>query len=161
MRPALFLAPAFLLLAACVDAPITAAHLAPDGQLRDSLSQDALIDARVEGTAERLEITGVLAVQDAGALEDTALFDRKSDATAVHLHLRVDNLSRARAVRFVWRRGEETRERIDFIVPSDTLMPAAALPLADAAPGEWVVEVYAVESTGDAPLLYRRQFEIT
>ncbi|MEE9382793.1 MAG: hypothetical protein V3V08_05200 [Nannocystaceae bacterium] len=149
---------------ACVDAPITSAHLSADGQLRASMTQHAF-DSDSAGNrlaARTLGLTAVLAPEANGALEDATVFRTRAHdpEAAVNLHLRADHLDAPRAVRFVWSHGEQRRERIDFLTPSDTLILAASLPLRDAVPGEWAVEVSTVSAQGPGVVLYRREFEV-
>lgn len=185
MRTSLFL-PAlgfgFLLaLAACADAPITAADLQSNGELlqgTQSASVGHPAHASVHSTAERAEptqraaylhVSGLLAAQADGPLEDATRFS--AEVEAIHLHLRADDISEPRPVTFVWTHGDVTRETLGFLQPAETLSLSASLPLlpasdSDAEPlpvaGAWKVEVFSA-SPGLAQsrsLLFEREFEI-
>jgi hypothetical protein len=156
---------ALVLTAACADAPITAADIQADGQLRShSLSHAASVDAPKTQRAEHLRVTGLLAAQADGPLEDATRFSL--DSESIYLHLRADDLSEPRPVTFVWIHGDHRRETMGFLQPSETISLAASLPLlptesptdtADewVATGAWKVEVY---STDD--LVFEREFEV-
>ncbi|NVB37752.1 hypothetical protein G6O69_07900 [Pseudenhygromyxa sp. WMMC2535] len=163
---------------ACADAPITAADLQADGQLRPS-SQQSVHHASSEANrpkaqrAERLRVTGLLAPQSQGALEDSTRFSVEGEA--IYLHLRADDLTEPRPVTFVWTHGDERRETMGFLQPAETLAPAASLlldqplaregeqdtkdfdPLAHA--GAWSVEVYSTDANGRS-LVFERTFEV-
>lgn len=177
-----FLAFAFLL-AACADAPITAADLQADGQLREQAGSQQSVHAATDvnqpksQVAERLRVTGLVAAQAAGPLEDATRFSL--DSESIHLHLRADGLTEPRPVTFVWIHGEQRRETMGFLQPAETISPVASLPLAryveegfaplevdakaepdpTALTGDWKVEVYSTESTGRS-LVFEREFEI-
>lgn len=173
---------ALLLTAACADAPITAADIQADGQLRQTASPSqqihaASVTAPRAQTAEHLRVTGLLAAQADGPLEDATRFSL--DSEAIYLHLRADDLSEPRPVTFVWTRGDHRRETMGFLQPAETISLAASLPLAqyaDAesaielvgewavanqwmATGEWKVEVYSTDTHGRS-LLFERDFEV-
>jgi hypothetical protein len=183
VRTSLIVAALLLSTAACADAPITAADLQADGQLREQASvpqlqsSHALRDAQSQArVAERLLVTGLLAAQAEGPLEDTTRFSL--DSEGIHLHLRADGLSEPRPVTFVWQHGEQRRETMGFLQPSETISLAATLPLAHyveegfapaAGPGvepdpallagAWKVEVYSTDATGRS-LVFEREFEV-
>lgn len=186
MRTSLFAVALLLATVACADAPITAADLQADGQLREQADQQQSIHAASKanqpkaGVAERLRVTGLLAAQNEGPLEDTTRFSL--DAEGIHLHLRADGLSEPRPVTFVWQHGEQRRETMGFLQPSETISPVASLPLANyveagfglaptgeadelqepdpiALTGAWKVEVYSTDATGRS-LVFEREFEI-
>lgn len=187
MRTSLFAVALLLATAACADAPITAADLQADGQLRESADQQqqsihaaSKANQPKAGVAERLRVTGLLAAQSEGPLEDTTRFSL--DAEGIHLHLRADGLSEPRPVTFVWQHGEQRRETMGFLQPSETISPVASLPLANyvevgfglapageaddlqepdpiALTGAWKVEVYSTDATGRS-LVFEREFEI-
>jgi hypothetical protein len=155
---------ALVLTAACADAPITAADIQADGQLRShSLSHAASVDGPKTQRAEHLRVTGLLAAQAEGPLEDATRFSL--DSESIYLHLRADDLSEPRPVTFVWIHGDHRRETMGFLQPSETISLAASLPLLPSDPrdpaddwvatGEWKVEVY---STDD--LVFERKFEV-
>jgi len=168
---------ALVLTAACADAPITAADLQADGQLRaePASSQQSVLAATETNRpkarkAEQLRVTGLVAPQAEGALEDATRFSLASEA--IYLHLRADGLSKARPVTFVWLHGDQRRETMGFIQPRETISLAASLPLAsfvetveaaDADPlslaGPWKVEVYSTDANGRS-LVFERDFEI-
>jgi hypothetical protein len=129
--------------AACADAPITAADLQADGQLRETSSQQSVHSASESNQApaqraEHLRVTGLLAVEAEGPLEDATRF--ALDTEVIYLHLRADELTEPRPVTFVWthstgtgdgeERVEERRETMGFLQPSQTVSVAASLPLA-------------------------------
>ncbi|HLT40424.1 MAG TPA: hypothetical protein VK034_29295 [Enhygromyxa sp.] len=173
---------ALLLTAACADAPITAADIQADGQLRQTASpSQQSVHAASERepklqTAEHLRVTGLLAAQADGPLEDATRFSLESEA--IYLHLRVDDLNEPRPVTFVWTRGEHRRETMGFLQPAETISLAASLPLAQYADtesvlelvgewavanqwtaiGEWKLEVYSTDS--HRSLLFERDFEV-
>lgn len=140
MRNSLIAAAALLLIAACADAPITAADIQADGQLRQSSSQQS-VHATSEPEpkaqrAEHLRVTGLLAGEADGPLEDATRFS--VDNEAIYLHLRADDLSEPRPVTFVWTHefeqagesGEHRRETMGFLQPAETISLSASLPLA-------------------------------
>jgi hypothetical protein len=174
--------------AGCADAPITAADLQDDGQLRaqaegvhaSSVHQPK---ARPTQVAEHLRVTGLVAAEAEGRLEDATRFSL--DSPAIHLHLRADGLDEPRPVTFVWVHGDQRRETLGFLQPSETISPVASLPLAryveegfalasDPASGQasdeakidpaalagaWKVEVYSTDANGRS-LVFEREFEI-
>ena len=171
-------------LAACADAPITAADLQADGQLREHTmssqqSNFAASETSQTQTAEQLRVTGMLAPQAEGALEDATRFSL--EAESIYLHLRADGLDQPRPVTYVWTHGEQRRETMGFLQPKETISLAASLPLADfveaaeeaaalaaksedapEAPiltGSWTVEVYSTSQNGRS-LVFERDFEI-
>lgn len=175
---------ALLFTAACADAPITAADIQADGQLRqaDSSSQQSVHAASEREPkaqrAEHLRVTGLLAAQADGPLEDATRFSRESES--IYLHLRADDLSEPRPVTFVWLHsgawGEHRRETMGFLQPAETISLAASLPLAryfkeqaegepaaELAPeqlaGTWKVEVYSTDTNGRS-LVFERDFEV-
>lgn len=170
--------------AGCADAPITAADLQADGQLREETpgsqqSVHAASDANQPKAqvAARLQVTGLLAGQADGPLEDATRFPL--EAEAIYLHLRADDLEQPRPVTFVWLHGDARRETMGFLQPSETISLAASLPLARyveegmnpvpdegsveldplAQAGEWKVEVYSTDATGRS-LVFEREFEV-
>ena len=184
MRTLLAIAPLVLVLAAgCADAPITAADLQADGQLRaqDAGSQQSVHAASETNrpkaqVAEQLQVMGLLAGQESGALEDATRFSL--DAEAIYLHLRADELQQPRPVTFVWLHGDQRRETMGFLQPSETISMAASLPLARyveegmnpdpevrvepdplAQAGAWKVEVYSTDANGRS-LVFEREFEV-
>jgi hypothetical protein len=123
-------------------------------------------------------VTGLLAAQADGPLEDATRFSLESEA--IYLHLRADDLAEPRPVTFVWTHGEHRRETMGFLQPAETITLAASLPLARyadtgadaelaelgvealdgwAATGEWKVEVYSTDTTGRS-LVFERNFEV-
>ncbi|KIG18288.1 hypothetical protein DB30_01397 [Enhygromyxa salina] len=170
--------------AACADAPITAGDLQADGQLRaqPADSQQSVHAASETNrpkaqVAERLQVTGLVAAQAEGALEDATRF--ALDSESIYLHLRADGLTQPRPVTFVWLHGDQRRETMGFLQPSETLSLAASLPLARfvvegmtppdpqveqepdplALTGVWKVEVYGADPSGPN-LVFEREFEI-
>lgn len=167
--------------AACADAPITAADLQDNGELREhhadsqqSVHATADTNRPKAQVAERLQVTGLVAAQADGPLEDATRF--ALDAESIYLHLRADGLTQPRPVTFVWLHGEQRRETMGFLQPSETLSLAASLPLArfveegmaldepDLVPdpvvlaGIWKVEVYGADSSRN--LVFEREFEV-
>ena len=183
MRTILVIAPLVLALAAgCADAPITAADLQADGQLRAQTNSQQSVLAASETNqpkaqvAEHLQVMGMLASQAEGALEDATRFSL--EAEAVYLHLRADDLAQPRPVTFVWQHGDQRRETMGFLQPSETISLAASLPLAQfveegmnpdpeaqlepdplAQAGAWQVEVYSTDANGRS-LVFERDFEV-
>jgi hypothetical protein len=188
--PALLAAAFILMSAGCADAPITAADLQDDGQLREQVDQQRVHaasssihqpPARAQ-IAEHLRVTGLVAAEADGPLEDATRFSL--DSVAIHLHLRADGLDEPRPVTFVWLHGDQRRETLGFLQPSETISPVASLPLAryleegfaaalptlpttppDPAAlaaslaGPWKVEVYSTDANGRS-LVFEREFEI-
>jgi hypothetical protein len=185
----LLIAAAFILMSAgCADAPITAADLQDDGQLREQQADQQSVhaassihrpSARAQ-VAEHLRVTGLVAAEADGPLEDATRFSL--DSAAIHLHLRADGLDEPRPVTFVWLHGDQRRETLGFLQPSETISPVASLPLARyleegfAVPqtaelepdpaalaaslaGPWKVEVYSTDANGRS-LVFEREFEI-
>jgi hypothetical protein len=180
-----------LLGAGCADAPITAADLQDDGQLRVQADQQQSVHASSSHRpkaqlAEHLRVTGLVAAEAQGPLEDATRFSL--DSPAIHLHLRADGLDEPRPVTFVWLHGDQRRETMGFLQPSETISPVASLPLARyveegfaqpstpaSAPalseaveveldpavlaGPWKVEVYSTDANGRS-LVFEREFEI-
>ena len=185
VRTTLIAAALVLSAAACADAPITAADLQADGQLREQASSQQSIHAASDVNrpkaqrAERLLVTGLVAAQSEGALEDATRFSL--DSEAIYLHLRADSIDEPRPVTFVWLHGDQRRETMGFLQPSETISLAASLPLArfvdegfapaalDAEPagdpdpltltGGWTVEVYSSDANGRS-LVFEREFEV-
>jgi hypothetical protein len=175
------------LTAGCADAPITAADLQDDGQLREQADQQQSVHAASSHKpkaqlAEHLRVTGLVATEAEGPLEDATRFSL--DSEAIHLHLRADGLDEPRPVTFVWLHGDQRRETLGFLQPSETISPVASLPLAryledgfaaelptlpttppDPAAlaaslaGPWKVEVYSTDANGRS-LVFEREFEI-
>ena len=179
MRTTLFVA-ALALTAACADAPITAADLQADGQLREiapssqqSIHAASRTNQPAAQKAEHLRVTGLVAAQGDGPLEDANRFSLESEA--IYLHLRADGLDAPRPVTYVWVHGEQRRETMGFLQPKDTISLAASLPLAsfvEAAStredsevpppvltGTWEVEVYSADANGRS-LVFEREFEV-
>jgi hypothetical protein len=160
-----------LFAAACVDAPITAADLQSNGELLQGTQNVHSTAQRPDVTqrAEHLQLTGLLAAQAEGPLEDATRFSEEVEA--IHLHLRADDISEPRPVTFVWTHAGITRETLGFLQPTETLSLSASLPVLpaerDAEPlpdptGAWKVEVFsAAPGLGQArSLLFEREFEI-
>ncbi len=148
------------MLPACVDAPITEAHLAPDGQLRANLEQSSFSARPQVSAGYAVQVAAVLAAQADGPLEDAAEF--LASAGAVHLHLRADSLMEPRPVTFVWTHAG-TREVVQGVLaPTTTLTLAASHPISPDSVGRWEVEVHAADTAtlgGTAgELLFRREF---
>ena len=150
-------------LTGCVDAPLQPAHLAPDGQLRGvQMEQSARLSAQPM-TANRVNLTAVLAAQEFGALEDSTLFPHRVED--VHLHLRAAGLTANRPVTFVWSHGEERFEIRGVIAPSRALALASSRSITHEDIGVWTIEVYEgddpLPATGaDERLLLRRDFQV-
>ncbi|MFV8750308.1 hypothetical protein ACNOYE_07135 [Nannocystaceae bacterium ST9] len=158
--------------AACADAPITAADLQSNGELRQGTQHvHSAETAAVTQRASHLRVTGVLAAQADGPLEDATRFS--DEVEAIHLHLRVEDIAEPRPVTFVWTHDGVTRETLGFLQPSETLSLAASLPLVlderEAAPmvepmtGTWKVEVFSTSGPSlveTRSLLFEREFEI-
>ncbi len=147
-----------LFLPACVDAPITAAHMAPDGQLRGA--EQWSFAAHAEGVERAaVQVAAVLAVQADGPLEDAAVFS--SEAGAVHLHLRADRLLAPRSVIYVWTHENEHDESRGVLTPTPTLTLAASHPISSDERGTWTVEVVGIDDAGNpGEVLLRREFQV-
>ena len=168
---------------ACADAPITAADLQADGQLRQRSSSQQSVHASSDTNrpkaqrAEHLQVTGLLAAQAEGPLEDANRFSVEGEA--IYLHLRADDLSEPRPVTFVWIHGDERRETMGFLQPVETIALAASValdrplqrpevdepvparnefdPIANV--GSWTVQVYSTDANGRS-LVFEREFEV-
>lgn len=145
-------------LPACVDAPITEAHMTPDGQLA-AYGPQSPFAAQPSGTrGQAVQVAAVLATQADGPLEDAAQFPAESGM--VHLHLRADSLMEPRPVTFVWTH-EGTRDEVPGVLaPTPTLTLAASHPLGPDQRGSWEVEVYGSDAAGGRELLFRREFQV-
>ncbi|MBK8261990.1 MAG: hypothetical protein IPK80_11725 [Nannocystis sp.] len=145
---------------ACVDAPLTPAHLDADGQVHGArMAQGSFATATRSPAVEAVQITAVLAAQPTGPLADAAVFS--SEQGEVYLHLRADRLTSARPVTFVWSH-DEIREQIEGVLaPSTTLTMAASHRLSPEDRGAWRVEVLGEPlADGSRPLLFERDFEV-
>lgn len=148
-----------LLFPACVDAPITEAHIAPDGQLRTNLEQSSFSAQPRVAAGQAVQVAAVLAAQPDGPLEDAAEFP--ASAGAVHLHLRADSLMEPRPVTFVWMHAGAREEVAGVLAPTTTLALAASHPISPDQAGRWEVEVYSADATGGpGELLFRREFQV-
>jgi len=147
-----------LSLPACVDAPITEAHMTPDGQLA-SFGPQSPFAAQPSGTwGQAVQVAAVLATQADGPLEDAAMFP--ADAGTVHLHLRADSLMEPRPVTFVWTHEAMRDEVPGVLAPTPTLTLAASHPLGPDQTGKWEVEVFGFDVAGGRELLFRREFQV-
>lgn len=162
-----------LALGACADAPITAADLQSNGELRQGTQHVHALDVTAATQQAQLathqSVTGVIAAQADGPLEDATRFS--DEMPAIHLHLRAEDIAEPRPVIFVWTHGEQIRETLGFLQPSETLRLAASLPLEAPAgareteqlspTGTWTVEVFSAGPTAQShSLLFEREFEI-
>lgn len=162
-----------LALGACADAPITAADLQSNGELRQGTQHVHALDVTAATQQAQLathqSVTGVIAAQADGPLEDATRFS--DEMPAIHLHLRAEDIAEPRPVIFVWTHGEQVRETLGFLQPSETLRLAASLPLEAPAgareteqlspTGTWKVEVFSAGPTAQSrSLLFEREFEI-
>lgn len=148
-----------LLFPACVDAPITEAHIAPDGHLWTQLEQSSFSARARPAMGQAVQVAAVLAAQPEGALEDAAEFP--ASAGAVHLHLRADSLMEPRPVTFVWTHAGAREEVAGVLAPTTTLTLAASHPISPEQAGRWEVEVYSADASGGAgELLFRREFQV-
>ncbi len=161
IAPTILLAP-LLLSAACMDTPITPAHLGDNGKLRNHNWEQSLISAEAmrptTHRASRLALTAVLAAEDGGALEDRAVFTHSIGE--VFLHMRADGLDRPREVTFVWSYGDQQRTTTGFLHPSQTVSLASSHTIKAGQLGDWRVEVFETGLAG-ATLLYERGFKVT
>lgn len=149
---------AVMSLQACVDAPITEAHMTPDGQLA-SYGPQSPFAAQPSGTrGQAVQVAAVLATQADGPLEDAAVFP--AEAEMVHLHLRADSLMEARSVTYVWTHAGTRDEVPGVLAPTPTLTLAASHPLGPDQRGLWEVEVYGSDPAGGRELLFRREFQV-
>ncbi len=148
-----------LLFPACVDAPITEAHIAPNGQLRANLEQSSFSAQPRLAVGQAVQVAAVLAAQPEGALEDAATFP--ASAGAVHLHLRADSLMEPRPVTFVWTHGDAREVVAGVLAPTTTLTLAASHPISPEQAGRWEVEVFSADAAGvTGDLLFRREFQV-
>lgn len=166
--PLLLTALLSLALGACADAPITAADLQSNGELRQGTQHvhSAVDVVAATQLAAHLRVTGVIAAQADGPLEDATRFS--DEVEAIHLHLRAEDIAEPRPVTFVWTHGDQVRETLGFLQPSQTLSLAASLPVeptTDSEPllptGSWKVEVFSAGADAQSrSLLFAREFEI-
>lgn len=158
VRTLLALLVAALAVPACVDAPITEAHMTPDGHLAPFGPQSPFAAATTGTWGQAVQVAAVLATQADGPLEDAAVFP--AEAGAVHLHLRADSLMEPRPVTFVWTHAGVAVEESGVLAPSPTLALAASQPLGPDQRGLWEVAVYGVDAAGGRELLFRREFQV-
>ncbi len=151
---------------ACADAPITAAQLAEDGQLRaESDSSVALFaaepvpEARLE--AQPISLSAVLAtdVEEAPTLKQRS---RRGKAVEQVYNLMLDGegLRGPLPVAIVWSHHDQSREQTAVVQPGADRFLAATQRFEPDAAGKWRVEVYALRA-GDRDLMLAREFEIT
>lgn len=154
---------AVALLGGCVDAPITADQLQPDGRLREQGRDQAAFAADPdEGrrTKQAIQVSAVLAAEADGPIEDRNAF--AADVGAVHLHIRADGLLEPRPVVYRWTHGD-----FEMVIPG-TLAPHGAMTLGASfeidpeQAGTWQVDVLAGPAEpGEAPrVLFHREFEV-
>jgi hypothetical protein len=148
-------------LPACVDAPIDSQHLQPNGELRQSVYEQAGFTASAERTPVQVQhVSAVLAAESEGALEDRDAFT--PDVGIVHLHLRADGLVRPRPVIFRWSHDDRVEEVLGVLAPSDAMSLAASHPISRQQEGTWRVEVLDVPLDGGAaPVLFERTFQVS
>ncbi len=159
-RIAVLCAPAALLTAGCVDAPLTTAHIDPDGQLHGARMEQGAFAAQVDAEhRSAVQITAVLATQAEGPLADAAAFS--SGEEAVHLHLRADRLATPRPVLFVWSHGDEREEIEGVLAPSTALTMATSHRIDRESIGTWSIEILTLpDETGSQTSLFEREFVV-
>ena len=154
------LALAAVLVAACVDAPITADQLESNGQLRDPALEQSAFSAQGRSRTERAaQISAVLAAEATSPLADAVSFP--ADVGQVNLHLRADGIDGPRPVVFRWtHRGSATL--VDgTLSPGDTLALATSFTIDPKHAGPWKVEVLGSATAGDEPVvLFEREFDV-
>lgn len=156
------LALAALFASACVDAPITPAQVSSDGQLHVESALNTPT-AQQTRTAAAPQVSGLLAVEHEGPVEDLSAFP--AETSEVHLHIRADGLTESRPVTFVWTyqptEGDPVRdETAGLLEPHATLQLAASRQIDPEMMGTWSVAVYGVAAMGPAPLLFERSFTV-
>lgn len=152
-----------LFVVACADAPITADQLEADGVLRGAPRQpDQAAFSAHRGEMRQASIvalSSVLAVQNAGALEDRDHFD--ANVGAIHLHVRADGIESPRPVSFRWIHGDQAIVVPGTLASSDTMMYAASVEVRPHQVGPWRVEVATTGSGAEPPeVIYSREFTI-
>ncbi|HFE47561.1 MAG TPA: hypothetical protein ENJ18_19080 [Nannocystis exedens] len=160
LRTLVLCAPAALLPSGCVDAPLTTAHLDPNGQLHSSRMEQGAFAARIDAEHQAaVQITAVLATQTEGPLTDAAAFSTGEEA--VYLHLRADRLATPRPVVFVWTHDGEREEVEGVLAPSTTLAMASSHSIDRESLGTWTIEILGMPSeSGAQASLFKREFVV-
>lgn len=154
------LALAAVLAPACVDAPITADQLEPDGQLRDPALVQSAFSAQDSTTTQRAaHISAVLAAEATGPLNDAVRFP--ADVGQVNLHLRADGIDGPRPVVFRWTHRGHASLMEGTLAPGDTLALASSFAIDPKLTGPWRVEVLGSAPAGEEPVvLFEREFDV-
>jgi hypothetical protein len=143
----------------CVDAPLTPAHLDPDGQLHNARHAQGAFAAQIGAQSQAaVQITAVLATQPEGPLADAAAFSAGEEA--IYLHLRADRLASPRPVTFVWTHDGVREEEPGVLAPSTALAMATSRHIDRESVGTWSIEILSAED-GDPPVtLFQREFVV-
>lgn len=153
---------------ACADAPITAAQLQDDGQLRagHAANQEgsvALFAAESKTDTHEARPVALSALLDTSVVENPTEPLRRGETRErdVSLRLKGEGLQGPLPVAIVWTHGDERREQTAVVQPELDLVVAAKQEFDDpSADGAWRVEVYALRA-GDRDLMLAREFELT
>lgn len=148
----------------CVDAPITADQLEPDGRLR-SLGHEQAAFA-VEHPADRptqqaVQVSAVLAAEAKGPLEDRNAF--AADVGAVHLHVRADGLLEPRPVVYRWAHDGFEMAIPGMLAPNGAMTLGASFEIDPEQTGTWEVDVLAgpvAAGEDTVHVLFHREFEV-
>lgn len=151
-----------VLLGACVDAPITADQLEPDGRLRVAYGheQAAFAAEPTEAVRSVVQVSAVLAAEAHGPLEDRNAFPH--DVGTIHLHVRADGLLAPRPVTYRWTHGEFVMIEPGVLAPEGAMTRGASFSIDPAQTGTWEVQVLSEPfAEGEEPtVLFQREFEI-
>ena len=155
---------ALVVTTACADAPITAAQLQDDGQLREGRPQAqdgsvALFSAENQSQAHQAQNMALSSQLDSWIDDDTRTRERAT-ARKVNLRLHGEGLSGPLPVAIVWsHEGGISREQTAVVQPHDGLDLAASQEFDADAAGHWRVEVFALRA-GDRDLMLAREFQV-
>lgn len=155
---------ATVLASACVDAPITADQLQPDGRLRElGGHQQAAFAAEtdeVKPVKQAVQVSAVLAAEADGPLEDRNAFS--ADVGAIHLHVRADGLLEPRPVVYRWAHEGFEMAIPGMLAPNGAMTLGASFEIDPEQTGTWQVDVLAGPTAAhEGPrVLFHREFEV-
>lgn len=154
---------AVALLGGCVDAPITADQLQPDGRLRVQGGEQAAFAAEpdpAKRTKRAIQVSAVLAAEADGPIEDRNAFS--ADVGAVHLHVRADGLLEPRPVVYRWTHGDFEMVIPGTLAPDGAMTLGASFEIDPEQAGTWQVDVLASPTAPDETprVLFHREFEV-
>lgn len=159
MKRFLSLLPTSLLLAACVDAPVTPDQLEASGRLRHGAQVSfSAVDRSV--MKEAAHVSAMLTDAREGELADTQVFT--TDVGTVHLHLHTDGLLAERPVIYRWTHGDVAVSVPGSLGPSEGFTLGSSMTIGPAQAGIWTVEVLEQPTSPDQTphVLVERTFEV-